>query len=283
MRHHLSKMLIIATVLIFSSIFSSSAATAASATTDSAGKQTQSAASKWVRNKAGFYIYYNRQGKKATGLTVIHRKKYFFDKKGIQLCGWQQIGNDYYYFRISNGYGAYLLTNTTVNGIRLDQSGKAVLKKKGQKEKAVLLCHAQQLVRKIITDHSMTKKQKLKVLYDWTQVNSNIQKTNIGGFKSEKADWDVYYAGLVLNASRLPARGDCYTYASTFGYLANALGYEVTVCSSGGHGFVMIDHKFYDPSWQKAMPNSFFGRSWNTVAEGLHFRYQSNMKYKKTI
>lgn len=284
MRHHANKLLIFfAAVLISVSVFSTAPVMAASSTTSVVKKQTAKKANKWVKNKKGFYTYYDSQGKKCTGLTTIKGKNYYFDQKGIQRCGWQQIDNGYYYFRIASGSKAYMMTNTTMNGIRLGKTGKAVLNTSARRQKIKLLWRAQQLSQEIITDNTMTKNQKLKALYDWTQKDSNIRKTNIGSFKSAKANWDIYYAGLVLNASRLPARGDCYTYASVFGYLANTVGYEATVCSSGHHGFVMINQKFYDPSWQKSMPNSFFGRSWDTVAEGLHFRYKSNMRYTKVI
>lgn len=180
-----------------------------------------------------------------------------------------------------------MLTNTTVNGIKLRKNGKAYVGKTANREKVILMCNAQTLARKIITNNNLTKNQKLKVLYDWTQDNTHIRKTNIGRFRSTNKNWDVYYAGLVLNnygKGKPVPKGDCYTYACAFGYLANAIGYNVTTCSSGGHGYTLIGKKFYDPSWQKAWPNySLFGCSWDSYAPGLYLRYNTNMKYTKVI
>lgn len=238
---------------------------------------------KWEKNSKGFYIYYGSDGKKAKFLTKIGKKKYYFDKNGKQLNGWQKIKNSYYFFRIANGTGAYMLTGTTINGIKLNKSGKAILNTSAKKQKAKLLYNAQLRVRRIITDNRLSKSKKLRKLYDWTQKNSNISKSALGGFRYNNGNWDLYYAGNILNASRLPARGDCYTYASTFGYLANAIGYKATICSTGWHGYVRIGNKFYDPSWQKAVRDNLFAQSWNTYCTGLKFRYNANMKYTKTV
>lgn len=286
MKHHLKKVLFFTTVL-FSALFLLSAVPAMAAETvplPTAAPQPPKNANKWVKNKKGFYSYYDEKGKKVTGLVTINKRKYYFDSKGIQVNGWQKDKKSYYFFRISNGSGAYMMTNTTINGIKLAKTGKAVLKNTASKEKVKVLCNAQTIARKVITKNTMTKTQKMKALYDWTQKSSNIRKSNIGGFRSWKSDWDVYYAGLILNAKKLPARGDCYTYASVFGYLANAVGCKVTICSSGGHGYVLIGKKFYDPSWQKAYPNhSYFGCGWDTVSYGLGLRYRTNMRYTKVV
>lgn len=291
MKHYMRRLLI-CTAFLLSTLFILSAAPVM-ADTPAADPPNQATPTptpviektgKWVKNKKGFYSYYDENGKKAVGLTTVKKRTYYFDSKGIQVNGWQQIKNSYYFFRIANGSGAYMVTNTTVNGIKLGKNGKAVLKTTASKDKVKLLYNSQLTARKIITNNTMTKSQKLRALYDWTQKNTNIRKTNIGGFKRSKPDWDVYYGGLVLNAKTLPARGDCYTYASTFGYLANAIGYKATICSSGGHGFVMIDQKFYDPSWQKAISRtSFFGLGWDSIATGLGLRYRNNMRYTRVV
>ena len=55
--------------------------------------------------------------------------------------------------------------------------------------------------------------------------------------------------------------GDIAGRAAAFAYMAKFLGYtNVYGCNSGGHGWVEIDGKVYDPEWTQHRPGNYFGR-----------------------
>ena len=60
-------------------------------------------------------------------------------------------------------------------------------------------------------------------------------------------NWDVSYAEDMFYRGH----GDCFAFASAFAYLANAVGFEAKVISSGGHGWAEIKGEVCDPNWAK--------------------------------
>ena len=58
------------------------------------------------------------------------------------------------------------------------------------------------------------------------------------------ADWPIIYA----NDMFVDRAGNCFSYASSFAYMAKAIGYKnVYVCNSGKHGWAEINGEVYDP------------------------------------
>ena len=97
---------------------------------------------KWVK-KNGYWYYYNSEGKKSKGLTVIGKKTYYFDDTGKQRVGWRKIGDTYYKFRQKGKTGAYMYTSIKQEGITLGKRGRAkltTLKKKTESEASGRLC-----------------------------------------------------------------------------------------------------------------------------------------------
>lgn len=68
---------------------------------------TQAAKKNAWTKKAGKTYYYDKKGKKATGLKTIKGRRYFFDKKGVLYKkGWKTVKGKKYYFKKKNGAAA---------------------------------------------------------------------------------------------------------------------------------------------------------------------------------
>lgn len=68
---------------------------------------TQAAKKNAWAKKAGKTYYYDKKGKKATGLKEIKGKRYFFDKEGVLYKkGWKTVKGRKYYFKKKNGAAA---------------------------------------------------------------------------------------------------------------------------------------------------------------------------------
>lgn len=204
----------------------------------------------------GRYYYYDKTGRKLKGLQKISGKYYYFDSKNIQRTGWQKIGNNYYFFRISAGKGGYLLKSRTVNGIKLYANGRAKLTGDSL-DKLGILIKANQIVESI-TNENMTKTQKLRKCFDY--VKNTYGYATRRQFSAVK-NWERAYAKDMFYYGK----GNCFSYASAFAYLANAVGYtNVYVVSSGGHGWAEINGKVYDPDWALVSKvDSYFAMSYS--------------------
>ncbi|MDY3765199.1 MAG: N-acetylmuramoyl-L-alanine amidase [Lachnospiraceae bacterium] len=52
----------------------------------------------------GNYYYVNRYGRRVSGWLTLGTSKLYYDSDGVRQHGWTQIGNETYYFRVSNGH-----------------------------------------------------------------------------------------------------------------------------------------------------------------------------------
>lgn len=130
-------------------------------------------------------------------------------------------------------------------------------KKAGRKE-TFLQVYAKALCVKI-TKPKMTKKQKLRACFDYVSNRSRYK------YKLKRIphyygkDWPVVYGYDMIH----DGSGVCFGYTALFGYLAGACGYKVYCCNGGGHGWVEINGKIYDPTFADAKkPILIFGRSY---------------------
>lgn len=93
------------------------------------------------------------------------------------------------------------------------------------------------------TDSSMKKKDKLKKCFNY------VKTEFLEGSRRKdytEPDWPIVYANDLFKYGK----GDCYSYAAAFAYMARGIGYtEVYACNSGGHGWAEIDKRIYDPEW----------------------------------
>ncbi len=210
---------------------------------------------KWVK-KNGYYYYYNSKGKKSKGLTKIGSKKYYFDSKGRQRTGWRKIGSDIYFFRNKSKKSGFMKKSTRVNGIWLGKKGRAQLTSERARRKAALMVNYQNWVDQLTTP-KMTQEQKLMRCFDYLRSSFTYRVVfeELSGYGTE---WDIGGAEYIyVNGQYF----ECWSIACAFGYMANAIGCEkVWICAhecSGGHGWVEIGGKIYDPSLARSDLSSY--------------------------
>ena len=86
---------------------------------------------------------------------------------------------------------------------------------------------------------------------------------------------DMFYRG----------HGDCFAFASAFAYLANAVGFEAKVISSGGHGWAEIKGEVCDPNWAKGTGHieRYYRMSYDLSGVDGRPYYRGNRAYVITI
>ena len=74
-------------------------------------------------------------------------------------------------------------------------------------------------------------------------------------------------------------------FASAFAYLANAVGFEAKVISSGGHGWAEIKGAVCDPNWAKGTGNieRYYRMSYDLSGVDGRPYYKGNRAYVITI
>ena len=99
------------------------------------------------------------------------------------------------------------------------------------------------------TNDSMTQDEKLRAVFNYIADRGNYAYSLDRIPPYTAADWPVVYANdMITNKS-----GDCHGTAALFGYAARKLGYDAYWCNTdGGHGWVEINGKIYDPLYQNA-------------------------------
>ena len=196
---------------------------------------------------------------------------------GAMVTGWSDVNGKTVYFRADGTKPAgdavlYLeyrgeKTNWYLNDGALDLSARKAVVSDGRKwivvdgrAKKVSSASDQTLFRAFLaveeaTTPSMTKQQKLRACFDY--VKREYGECNPRSPHYLGADWPILYA----NDMFIDGRGNCFSYAAAFAFMAKAIGYEeVYCCNSTGHGWAEIDGKVYDPEWSKGNFNStFFG------------------------
>lgn len=140
------------------------------------------------------------------------------------------------------------------------------------------LFRALQVVAKC-TDTEMSKSEKLKACFDYLKGNY-LEGSRRGDYR--ELDWPSVYADDLL----VHGKGDCYSYAAAFAYMAKGIGYdEVYVCNSGGHGWTEIDGLIYDPEW--SMHNfkyTYYGMTYDEPCDqnyGNSFNRDTDWQYVK--
>ena len=230
---------------------------------------------RWVTKK-GYCYHYNTLGKKDKGLVKIGKRKYLFDKKGRQQVGWQKVGKYYYYFRIRSGRQGYMLTDQTVNHIRLRKNGRATVT---SGDRIRLLYRCSQIVEGH-TKPTMSKSEKMHTMWNWMQ--SNIGYWNV--IWHESGDWDVDYATRCLPENS--GGGSCEGLGCLWAYLANACGASscYSVCS-GGHGWAEVEGLVYDPACARydSRRDDYYALSMDMSGVGGRPNYRAYGFYSKQV
>lgn len=223
-------------------------------------KPSASKKGRWVKKKKDTY-YCLPTGKYAKkGIFKIGTKKYCFDKKGRQLTGWRKVGRYIYYFKQASGAKGYMVTNKNVDGIRLKANGRAKAGSKRAKAKLPLLVSARKLADKIV-GRGPKSIDKLEVCFYYLRDHYSIYWTTVKQMDSPV--WDIEYAKETMSRRS----GDCYGFASTFAYLAHALGYKDTTLVANGHCWVRINGRYFDPFWVKEYGEKYEINAFNIPRE----------------
>lgn len=194
----------------------------------------------------GKYSYYEPKGEPGvigrakTGLIKISKKKYYFNNAGLLQTGMKKVNGKTYYFAPKGksgkigaaqaGWVTYkkycyyfnkksfvLEKNKIVDGYKVDKKGRS-------KTRYLIL----QIVNKY-TDEDMTKKQKIRALFNYEVNNSwRYRRT----YEHTARSWKWYKGWQDDFAYQLLTRkyGNCYRYAAVYGYLVKeATGLPVRV------------------------------------------------------
>lgn len=214
----------------------------------------------WVMQKNRCYYYAG--GRPVTGSRRIGGREYLFDAKGVQKTSWRKVGNAYYCYRSAEKAGGYLLKNTVRNGIRLGRDGRAELSSDRARQKAALMVRVSAFMDRIVEKSKArlsSRRDKLKACYDY--LRKKYPYHFVSHFREKDPNHDLWFVNALLTRGY----ADCHPFAFTFGYLANALGYQdVTVLSwhtkkygNGGHSWVKMGTKIYDVSLGRYKKKSY--------------------------
>ena len=207
---------------------------------------------KWVEKK-GAWTYYNSKGKLAKGMTNIGGKTYFFDEKGRQCFGWRKVGSDYRFFSRGVKTGAAMVSNTTVDGIKINSSGKAAVNDSNKKKIKILTAYAG-IVDSVVFSNGgysklgTTKARTYACIRYLENTNYYYRQMNLGLVlnENEALTWANAGTGMLSNGSLV---SDCRGFSAAFAYMEHALGEKnVTICyKKHVHAWVKIGNSYYDP------------------------------------
>ncbi len=217
-------------------------------------------------------VFYYENGKKTAGLKEIEGKYYYFAENGVQRTGWQKIGGSYYFFKIANARKGCMQVSKTINGIELEQDGKAMVTD-ANAAKLEVLVKANSIVEKAVKPE-MEKSEKLQKIFDYLLKHYQYR----GSPEFEKSEhWEQEYAREMFEEGH----GNCYAFGAAFAFLANAAGYKSCYAvSSGGHGWAEVGGKVYDPTWSLIdKEHSYYGVSFELSGKDGRPNYKRARKY----
>lgn len=190
-------------------------------------------------------LYFYKEGRKKSyrgGFFLYKKQVYYAAKTGVLLTGWQKIRGNYYFFTRDRGR---MVRDKEVELVSINPYG-IVKSKKGMK-RAKTYVKARQIVEKI-SKASDSKEKKLYQCYLWLEKFPYHQYRTLEEVNLKSA-WDLEYANDIFQNKQ----GCCVSEASAFAMLAVACGYKkVTLCADGGHSWVDINYKLYDPLFAEA-------------------------------
>ncbi len=207
-------------------------------------KNSGTMATKW-RTLNGKKYYFGTNGVRREGLVKIDKKYYFFNSKGILQTGTVKANGKTYYLTDEGVAEA-----KKIGSAYYHPNGRPMTKTEGYEYETLL--RARKIVSQVTTS-SMSQSQKLEKCFRW--VMSKYYKTVRPFTKPD--GWIALYA----NDHFLNGRGNCFSDACAFAYLAKALGYkEVYVCvdsrktdgTGSGHSWAEINGLVYDPLFAEA-------------------------------
>ena len=141
-----------------------------------------------------------------------------FDKETTDLTpGWHNIGGRLFYVNEDKQFAH----DTFIGSLELDHNGYYIT---GSTELDALLASA---VKSVVKD-SMTQQQKLRAVYDYAK--NTFGYLGIGAADTNKSDWALTSATDMLKTHK----GNCYSWAAAFTYLARQVGFDAQAIPGTG-------------------------------------------------
>lgn len=215
-------------------------------------------AKKGLKKESGKFYFYEKGKKVKNKWVTVGKKKYYFKKDGSAAIGWNKIGKKAYYFDDK----AVMVKNKTIHKVKLNAKGEAKLN-----DRAKVMIKAQSVADKK-TKATQSKAQKLKACYNYVAKCGYAPKF----LSTSGSGWEVKYADDMLQNGK----GNCYSFATAFGMLARACGYDAKIVTgtmslngnkSQPHAWVEIGGKVYDPQQQNNLKIDLYGKAYSGIAQ----------------
>ena len=195
------------------------------------------------KSKGLLYYFAVSNGKRyeKAGWKTISKKNYYFNKDFSVATGAKKISGKTYYFD-SNGVLQKNKTAFKYNGKYYETNKNGVMT-------AISETKAQASIAtwKFINQHSSASQsnaQRFRACFNWLEAYMHYRSKPFRASDFAGDDWPYRYVLSVLNNN---CTGNCYGFACTIASIAKELGYTpYVVITTGDHGFVMIDGKYYD-------------------------------------
>lgn len=141
-----------------------------------------------------------------------------FDRETTDLTpGWHNINGKLFYVNDAKQFSH----DTFIGSLELDHNGYYIT---GSTELDALLASA---VKSVVND-SMTQQQKLRAVYDYAK--NTFGYLGIGAVDTDKSDWALTSATDMLKTHK----GNCYSWAAAFTYLARQVGFDAQAIPGTG-------------------------------------------------
>lgn len=184
--------------------------------------------------------YYYENGQLAGGLKDIDGEGYFFNEEGIMQTGWQEIDGRFYCFDRLTGV---LAKNTQVDGINVDESGRAEESDYNQyKIETMMKAHQIMLEQTAPTDSMEDKRLKL---FNWEMYEHEYHRWRLlSDIYDSSPDWEITFANDIFDNGS----GCCVADACAAAFLFREIGYtDIYVCHDTSHCWFTVGGKLYDP------------------------------------
>ena len=207
------------------------------------------------------YIKNGRKLEKAAA--VSYRTKVEVPEEGSRH-GWYHIDDGSYYYGRSDGI---LKKDTVVNGISLDEDGRAVMDEYA-KEKIPLLIAARLTVQNI-TDPEDTLEEKQEKCYQYIAGCPYVLKEYpLKDYRGRYACYDAHYANNILDAygDQTVRGGDCVALSAALGYLYTELDFgTVYLNDDTQHAWIEVDGHTWDPLFTRSKGRQWYNRDGYTL------------------
>ena len=180
------------------------------------------------------------------GMVTKNGATYYYDAKGVMQTGWQEINGSYYCFDRISGK---LVTNTTVNKIKVDKNGKAVSLTDYGRKRIEVMMKAHKVVQEVTNPSDSMETKRYKVFVWEYSKHPYFRWRLLSNLYPYTDEWDVDFANDIFDKGR----GCCISDACAAAFLFLEIGYsDIYVCHDTSHGWLTLNGRLYDPLFAEA-------------------------------